>query len=123
MKSVHCPTCGQLRPDVLAEHLSAALRLAEDRKKPDGLLTYLQAAEMLAVGETTIRGLVASGHLPTVPIPDTRSMRISHSAISDFIRQAEARSVRWQDDEVAAAMFAPGKTRGRQLKKATGRSA
>ena len=122
MKSVHCPTCGQLRPDVLAEHLSAALRLAEGAEQEEAV-TFARAAELLAVSETTIRGLVASGHLPVVTIADTRSRRIRREAISEYLRQAETRSVRWQDDQVAATMFAPGKTRGRQLKKSGAKSA
>ncbi len=122
MKSVQCPTCGQLRPDVLAEYLSAALRLVEGAEQEEAV-TFARAAELLAVSETTIRGLVASGQLPAVTIADTRSRRIRRAAISEYLRQAETRSVRWQDDEAAATMFAPGKTRGRQLKKATGKSA
>lgn len=54
--------------------------------KPDGLLSIEAAATWLDVSVSTVKRLLAAGHLPYVRIPDTRLRRIHVDALREFVQ-------------------------------------
>ncbi len=113
MKALCCPTCGQIRPEVYAEHLEVLTRLAgaDDQEA----VSIKRAAELLDISVTLLGKLIASGDVPVCAIHGRRVIR--REALREYLRQIEVRSVRWPEQGEVEAFFAPGKTRGRQLTK------
>jgi len=60
------------------------------------LLRVCEAADLIGLGRTKTYELVASGQLPCVHIG--RAVRVSTSAIDDFVRQLEEESTRLGDE-------------------------
>lgn len=77
---------------VIAEavHAAVADALADHRPDPRPVAyTVAQVAELLSVSRQTVRDLIASGDLWTVPLGASRTLRIPAAALDELCRRRE----------------------------------
>lgn len=71
----------------VTDAVAVAVHQALDQYVPPVAVGVTDAARALGVGETTVRDLVASGHLPTVPHVGRRTV-IAVAALERFAQQS-----------------------------------
>lgn len=90
----HPHPAGPIRYDQVIPSFSGETEpMPEQIQRPNDLLTFTEAGEVVAVSRTTIGAWVDGGYLPAVPMPGSRRRRIRRSTLLAFIDQLETAGV------------------------------